>query len=229
MKPATADEILGVAQADPRPSRRAGMSHPTKYPPNQPHLPEVSSSRRNLHCQKRFPVSKPVLAILFAIFLPAALALAQSAPDAPVPAALRTGTKIFVSNAGADSGLFPSPFSGDPNRGYNQLYAGLKANGQYELVGDPSQADLVLELQLTAPVGSTRSMNTNKVNGASDPVPMFRLVIYDCKTHFVLWTFTQSIEVAILQKTHDHNFDDALTAILLEFEAITGKAQNATH
>lgn len=174
-------------------------------------------------------MSKPIFAILSTIFLPAALALAQTAPDAPVPAALRTGAKIFVSNAGADSGLFPSPFSGDPNRGYNQLYAGLRANNHFELVSDPSQADLVLELQLTAPVGSTRSMNSNKINGASDPVPMFRLVVYDRKTHFVLWTFTQSIEVAYLQKTHDHNFDEALTAILLEFESITGKAQNATH
>jgi hypothetical protein len=174
-------------------------------------------------------VSKPIFAILSAVLLPAALALAQTAPQAPVPEALRTGTKIFLSNAGGDSGLFPSPFSGDPNRGYNQLYAGLKANGQFELVGDPAQADLVLELQLTAPVGSTRSLNTNKVNGASDPVPMFRLVVYDRKTHFVLWAFTESIEVAYLQKTHDRNFDDALTAILLEFEGLTGKTQPAVH
>ena len=29
---------------------------------------------------------------------------------APVPQAIRDARKIFVSNAGADSGLFPSPF-----------------------------------------------------------------------------------------------------------------------
>jgi hypothetical protein len=152
-----------------------------------------------------------------------------ASPGAPVPAAIRTATKIFVSNAGGDSGLFPSPFSGDPSRGYNQLYAGLKANGQYQVVDDPSEADLVLELQLTAPVGSTRSMDSNKVNGASDPVPMFRLVVYDRRTHYILWAFTQSIEVAWLQKTHDRNFDDALTALLLEFESLSGKAQAVTH
>jgi hypothetical protein len=156
-------------------------------------------------------------------------ALAQQPTQAPVPAALRTSSKIFLSNAGADSGLFPSPFTGDTNRAYNQFYTGLKANGQYNLVTDPADADLVLELQLTAPAGSTRSMNTNKINGAADPVPMFRLVVYDRKTHFVLWTFTQSVEVALLQKTHDHNFDDALNGILLEFESLSGKAQSATH
>jgi hypothetical protein len=150
-------------------------------------------------------------------------------PAAPIPPALRSAKKIFISNAGADSGLFPSPFSGDTNRGYNQLYAGLQAIGQFELVNDPSQADLVVELQLSSPMGSTRSMNANKVNGAADPVPMFRLVVYDQKTHYVLWAFTQSIEIAFLQKTHDHNFDDALSTILLEFEAITGKQPTQVH
>lgn len=164
-----------------------------------------------------------------AAFFTAAFALAQepaTTPQAPVPSAIRAATKIFVSNAGADSGLFPSPFSGDSNRGYNQLYAGLKANGQYQLVDDPSQADLVLELQLTAPNGPS---NGSKVNGAANPEPMLRLVVYDRKTHYVLWAFTQSIDVAFLQKTHDRNFDEALTAILLEFESLSGKAQAATH
>ena len=145
----------------------------------------------------------------------------QAVPVAagPVPPAVAAAKKIFVSNAGADSGLFPSPISGDQSRGYSQLYAGLKATGRYQLVADPANADLVLELQLTAPSGPT---NGSKVNGASDPVPMFRLVVYDAKTHFVLWALTQSIDVAFLQKTHDRNFDDALSAILTEFEALRG-------
>lgn len=170
-----------------------------------------------------------IRAALTAALFPAVFVIAQQpapTPEAPVPAALRAATKIFVSNAGGDSGLFPSPFSGDTNRGYNQLYAGLKANGQYQLVGDPSEADLVLELQLTAPNGPT---NGSKVNGSSDPVPMFRLVVYDRKTHYILWAFTQSIDIAFLQKTHDRNFDDALTALMLEFESLSGKAQAATH
>ena len=152
----------------------------------------------------------------------------QTAPAAagPVPPAILAAKKIFVSNGGADSGLFPSPFSGDPSRGYNQLYAGLKATGQYQLVSDPANADLVLELQLTAPNGPT---NGSKVNGASDPVPMFRLVVYDAKTHFVLWALTQSIDVAFLQKTHDHNFDDALNFVLMEFEALSGKTAAPAH
>jgi hypothetical protein len=167
---------------------------------------------------------------LCTVFFAAALALAQepttATPQAPVPSAIRTASKIFVSNAGGDGGLFPSPFSGDPNRGYNQFYAGLKANGQYQLVVDPSEADLVLELRLTAPNGPIRG---TRVSGEADPRPMLRLLTYDRKTHYVLWAFTQSIEVALLQKNQDRNFDEALTTILLEFESLSGKAQAATH
>jgi hypothetical protein len=166
---------------------------------------------------------------LCAAVLTAAAALAQqpaSTPVAPVPPAILAAKKIFISNAGGDSGLFPSPFSGDPNRAYNQFYAALKATGYYDLVTDPAQADLVLELQLTAPNGPTRG---SKVNGASDPVPMIRMVVYDRATHYVLWAFTQSIEIAFLQKTHDRNFDDAVAAILTEFEALSGKGPSAAH
>lgn len=170
-----------------------------------------------------------LLTVLSATIFSSAAAVAQQAIDAPVPSALRTAKKIFVSNGGADSGLFASPFSGDTNRAYNQFYAGLQATRQFELVNDPAQADLVLELQLTAPTGSTRSLEANKVNGAADPEPMFRLVVYDQKTHYVLWTITKSIEIALLQKTHDRNFDDALNRVLSGFQTITGKPSTLFH
>ena len=94
-------------------------------------------------------ISRSTSIALCAALLVASAAFSQQAAPvtaAPIPPAILAGKRIFVSNAGGDSGLFPSPFTGDPSRGYNQLYAGLKANGQFELVGDPAQADLVLEL-----------------------------------------------------------------------------------
>lgn len=135
---------------------------------------------------------------------------------APIPAALRA-EKVFVSNAGADSGLFPAPFSGDPDRSYADFYAALRARGECTLVTDPSDADLVLELRLTAPYGPSEP---NKVKGAADPLPMFRLVIYDRKTHYVLWALTESIEYAFLQKTHDRNFDDAIGRLVDDFARV---------
>jgi hypothetical protein len=161
--------------------------------------------------------------LLCAAFLFAAPGNAQTPPPAvslaPVPPALLNAKTAFLSNAGADSGLFPHPFSGDPDRPYNQFYAAMQTWGHYQLVADPSEADIVFELQLIAPPGPTSG---NKVNGASDPVPMFRLVIYDRKTHYVLLALTESITVAFLQKTHDNNFDQALLAILLDLKRVTG-------
>ena len=143
---------------------------------------------------------------------------------APIPSQLRTAKKIFVSNAGADSGLFPEPFSGAPNRGYNQLYTAIQTLGRYQLVDSPEDSDLVLELRLFAPNGPA---NANKQKGASDPLPMFRLAIYDAKTRFTLWALTQSIDPAVLQKTHDHNFDTALTTLVYGFDNLTKPAAAA--
>lgn len=165
--------------------------------------------------------------VVCAALLSAVAALAQhpaAAPNGPVPPAILAAKKIFVSNAGADSGLFPSPFSGDPNRGYTQFYAMLKANGQFELVTDPGEADLVLELQLIAHSSPLNTENVNKVAGAPDPLPMFRLVVYDRKTHYVLWALTESIGAVVGQKAHDQTFDVALSALLLDFETLAGKA-----
>jgi hypothetical protein len=144
----------------------------------------------------------------------------------PVPPAISAAKTVFVSNAGSDSGLFPEPFTGDPDRPYTEFYSALKATGDYTLAGDPAQADLVLELRLVAPYGPSEA---NKQKGASDPLPMFHLVVYDGKTHYILWAVTSSIEIAYLQKTHDKNFDTALTEVLDQFLKIAGKPPAAAH
>jgi hypothetical protein len=53
---------------------------------------------------------------------------------------------------------------------------------------------------------------------------MFRLVVYDARTHTILWAFTRAIDVAYLQKSHDRNFDNALADIVRDFLALAGKA-----
>jgi hypothetical protein len=165
---------------------------------------------------------------LCAALLSAISACAQqpsSTAVAPVPPATLAAKKVFISNAGADSGLFPHPFSGSPDRGYNQFYEAVRGWGRYELVQDPDGADLVFEIQLNAPNGPA---NANKQKGASDPLPMFRLLILDRKTHYTLWALTKSIEGANIQKTHDRNFDDALTTLTLDLKKLTTKLPATT-
>ena len=64
--------------------------------------------------------------------------------------------------------------------------------------------------------------------GASDPLPMLRLVILDRKTHYVLWALTESIGQANLRETHDRNFDQALTALTLDWKKLTTSSTAAT-
>jgi hypothetical protein len=164
-----------------------------------------------------------LIACLYGVtsLLPAIAADAQqpkSVVAAPVPALLLNAKTVFISNAGADSGLFPHPFSGDPDRGYNEFYANVESWGRYQIVADPDQADLIFELQLMAPSGPS---NADKSKGASDPLPMVRLVIYDRPTHYVLWALTESIAPADRQKTHDHNFDEAVANLVLDAGRLT--------
>jgi hypothetical protein len=161
---------------------------------------------------------------LIVVSLPIFAQLPVSPAAAPVPPAIKSAKTLFISNGGADSGLFPSPFSGTSDRPYSEFYVNLASDRAHQLVSDPSEADLVLELRLLAPAGPQRP---NKQNGASDPLPMLRLIIYDRKTHYVLWTLSESVEFALLQKTHDRNLDDAVRAIAADFRELTRKIAGA--
>jgi hypothetical protein len=153
-----------------------------------------------------------------------ATAQAPATPHAPVPRAILSARKLFIANGGADAGLFPSPFSGSTSRGYDQFYAALQGMSQYDLVSSPSEADLVLEFVIQAPLGPA---NANKQKGAADPLPTVSVKIYDRPTHYVLWAFSEEVDVALLQKTHDRNLDDAITRLAQDFQNLT-RPQPAT-
>jgi hypothetical protein len=143
----------------------------------------------------------------------------QSQPaQIAVPAAILNAKSVFVSNGGSDAGLFPEPFSGDPNRPYFSFVGGFQHQQRYELVADPSEADLVMEIHLVAPTGP---QSNSKQLGGADFLPFFRLTIYDRKTHYVLWTIIEPIEVAILQRTHDKNFETALSHLVDDVQALS--------
>ncbi len=152
------------------------------------------------------------------IFTPLASAQAPPTPHAPIPQSILSARKLFIANGGADAGLFPSPFSGSTARGYDQFYAALSSMSQYDLVSNPSEADLVLEFQIQAPLGPA---NADKQKGAADPLPTVSLKIYDRPTHYVVWAFSEEVDVALLQKSHDHNLDEAITRLAQDFQGLT--------
>jgi len=156
---------------------------------------------------------------VFTMFLSHALLGQGAGPESRgVPKAIEKAKSVFVSNGGSDAGLFPEPFSGDPNRGYFAFMKALRDAHTLEVVDDPARADMVLEIHLSAPMGP---MHMSKQLGSADALPFFKLTIYDRKTHFVLWTITEPIEIAMLQKTHDRNFDQALSHIVDDLWALS--------
>lgn len=140
----------------------------------------------------------------------------------PIPPALTSAKSVFVSNAGSTAAAFggdgyPKLYAGDANRAYTEFYAALKATGAFTLVPDPVQADLVLELNVVV-YGGTE-------NSGSE----VRLVIYDRKSHYILWTATSPIGFGARKGAADKKFDTALSDVLNQFLEVTGKAPTAAH
>jgi len=161
-------------------------------------------------------IAQPAIFVMFCS--QALIGQGAGSESSGVPTAILNAKSVFISNGGSDAGLFPEPFSGDPNRGYFAFMKALRDAHTLEVVDDPAQAEMVLEIHLSAPMVP---MHISKQLGSADALPFFRLTIYDRKTHFVLWTITEPIEVAILQKTHDRNFDQALSHVVDDLWALS--------
>jgi hypothetical protein len=176
--------------------------------------------------------------LLFRSFAYAALLAATAATAqqpafteaGPIPPAVLSAKKIFLSNAGLGQNTYPDRFSGDSNRAYTQFYATLKDANQFELVSNPSDADLVMEvyLDLNVPPVILAERPTD-IYLTPAPDYFFRLIIYDPKTHWVLWTINQGIAWADLQKNRDHNFDGALVVLMEKFQQLSGKPVTPFH
>jgi len=139
--------------------------------------------------------------------------------NSPVPALLLNARKVFISNGGADAGLFPHPFTGTQDRAYAFVYKALSSGRRFDVVEAPADADIVIEIELLAPLGP---LGDNKQKGTADPEPTFKLTVFDRPTHYIVWTLTQTVDQALRQETHDANFDAALNSVLRQLELVAG-------
>ena len=140
----------------------------------------------------------------------------KQVPPAPVPAQILAAKKVFVVNAGADGGAYPlAPFSGEPERAYNSFYAAMKTWGHYQLVGAPSDADMLIEIRLTVRPGVVLRGDSMYWDA------QFRVVISDPKANAMLWAMTEQVENAVLQGNRDKNFDQALARIMADLQKLT--------
>jgi hypothetical protein len=140
---------------------------------------------------------------------------------APVPTAIQTAKRVFVGYAGVDGKSLPAfRAAGDVNQPYNWFYTAMKSWGRYELVGSPSDADLVFEISFAAPLIDADKMPTYG--------PYLRLEILDAKTHFVLWTIVEPVDGAYRKATWDKNFTAGMTNLVSDLKNISGETQTAS-
>ena len=149
-----------------------------------------------------------IASLVFAMMLAAAPGLAAQSTEAaaaPLPSQILSAKKIFISNTG--SGFDSSVWGGGPDRIYNEFYAAMKSGGRYQLVAAPSDADLVL--------------NVNVI--PSSVVWQFRLDILDPKTGIVLWAIYEPIKITLSKTTRDKGFDDAINKLASDLTALAAR------
>lgn len=149
-----------------------------------------------------------IAALVLATGLAAAQAPQAAPPSAPLPAQLVTAHRLFIGNAGDQE-------NADCLRFYNQFYAGVIATKEFELVGTPSESDLIVELHYEFSLGGG-------VNGGSNTPRQFRIILIDPKTRAILWSITERTNYAAFQKNRDKNLDQTIGVLLKDFTDITG-------
>ena len=152
--------------------------------------------------------SRARIAITFLSLTLFSAAQTKNPPNAPLPAALTTATKLFIGNAGDQE-------NADCLRSYNVFYQGVSALGRFQLVADPAQADLVLELHYELALGQSIAGREGQT-----AVRQFRVVIQDPRTRIVLWSLTERTNYALFQSNRNKDLDETVGALVADFNVL---------
>jgi hypothetical protein len=139
-----------------------------------------------------------------------------AAQPAPVPAQILTAKKVFISNAGVDGTSWVTikrEGAGDFNAPYNRFYAAKKSWGRFDIVGAPSDAELVLEVRFTS-----------QASGGETFAPQLELTILDARTHFILWTLAEPVDLAARKANWEKNLDQGVTNLVDGVKSLAGGA-----
>jgi hypothetical protein len=131
--------------------------------------------------------------------------------QAPVPTPLLNGKKAFISYELGDVTAFPDAYSGGPERAYGEFYSAMKTWNHYDLVADPSDADVIFAVRFVDPPNT---------------VPQIRIGVADAKTHITLWGFVEQVDFKFRKKNRDAAFTDSVKLLVGDIQTLIG--QNAT-
>jgi hypothetical protein len=132
---------------------------------------------------------------------------------APVPTPLLNGKRAFISYELGDVTAFPSVYSGGPERAYSEFFAQMKEWGRFELVMDPSSADVVFAIRFVDSPGLLR--------------PQIRVGISDAKTHVSLWGFVEQVDPALFKKHRDESFSESVELLVSDVQTLLAPGATA--
>lgn len=167
-------------------------------------IPSPSSS----HAAIYFWLHTIALTLAILLLTPPLHAQIPDPPAAPLPSAITHATRIFVGNARDQE-------NADCLRAYNDFYAGVSQLGRGQLVDDPGQAELVLELHYEINLGQSIASNDSRKS-----VRQFRIVLIDPHTHTVLWSLTESTNYALFQKNRNENLDETVATLVADLGSL---------
>jgi hypothetical protein len=157
--------------------------------------------------------------VLLICSLAAVTASAQTSEPsaAPLPSAIANAHRVFLGNAGDQE-------NDDCLRAYNVFYQGLTSIGRLQLVADPAEADLVLELHYEIDLGASIVSDHSR-----NSVRQFRVVLIKPSTHTVLWSLTERTNYAVFQKNRNKNLDETVLKLVDDVRSLVSAQPVAPH
>lgn len=143
---------------------------------------------------------KRILGIGLLVFAISLTASARRKPvaRAPLPAVVSNAKKAFLTNGGGSSLAF------------DEFYSQMKQWGRFELVGSPSDADIIIDLRYTVEdhgphIWSATNTYTGQTSVYSRELvdPQLILSIYDSSTKNLVWSATDHRRLARLEKNRE--------------------------
>lgn len=151
------------------------------------------------------------LVIVFSAALLISCLAAKKPPKAPLPDQVLQAKTVFLMNGGGSSVM-----NGGSDVAYDAVYGALKSWGRYRLVGSPDQADLIIQVGISAQSSGAYTYTTqNSSSTREEARDVVVIVLIDPKTKDVLWETSRTRPVTLrwmvdkaLAKTADSLVED---------------------
>ena len=171
-----------------------------------------------VHGSKGESMRKLALMLAFLSLIPVLHAKTRKdVPPAPLPEAIVTAHKVFLSNGGGS------------DLAYDSFYSEMKKWGKYQIVGSPNDAELIVELSYQVEDRGTRvwsSVNTynnsTQVHSRQIIDPKLILTVYDARTKNSLWSTVDHRRLARMEKNQEKEMINSAERLVEELRSRSG-------